>query len=361
MKIALVHDHLIQWGGAENVLLSLHEIWPRAPIFTLLYDEKQMGKLFPKEIVQPSYLQKLPFSLSRYQWYLPLMPSATESYKLLDFDVVLTSSSAFAKGVITHADTLNICYCHTPTRYLWSDTLPYIEGLRCPGLIKKILPYYLSRLRLWDQIAAQRVDYFIANSHFVRGRIQRYYKRESVVIYPPVKTENFYISPGPYHYYLTGGRIVPYKKFDLTIKAFNQLGIALKIFGKGPHLPYLKSIARKNIEFLGMVDEKTLADLYSKCAAFIHPQVEDFGITAIETMASGRPVIAYKEGGSLDTVIPGLSGVFFDEQEWEALADTIIRFEPERYDPIKIKEYAEKFNEKRFKEEILRLVNSLKH
>ncbi len=356
MKIAIVHDHLTQVGGAEQVLKILHEMWPDAPIYTLLYDEKKLGGIFPKEKIQTSFLQKLPGAIKHYQWYLPLMPTATESYDLAGFDAVVSSSSAFAKGIITQSDTVHICYCHTPTRYLWSDTHTYIQGLPYPRFVKGALPIILNKLRIWDQVSSQRPDAFVANSGFVSKRIEKYYKRKSSVIYPPVDTKNFFISPSIDKYYLTGGRIVPYKRFDLTIQAFNQLGIPLKIFGDGPQLGYLKKIAKGNIEFLGRVDDSELSKFYSRCMAFIHPQVEDFGITSVEAMASGRPVIAYSGGGARETVEHGITGEFFEEQAWEALADTIVRFKPEKYDSNIIKNHAEKFNVERFKKEIKKCI-----
>lgn len=356
MKIAIIHDHLTQIGGAEKVLKVFHEMFLDAPIYTLVFNESKMNNLIPKENIKISFLQKLPFGVSHYQWYLSLMPTATESYDLSDFDVVLSSSSALAKGVITQSDTIHICYCHTPTRYLWSDTHMYLAGLRYPFIIKKIIPLILNKLRIWDYSVAQRVDVFIANSKFVAQRIKKYYKRESTVIYPPVDTKAFSIADSIEKYYLTGGRIVPYKKFDITVKAFNQLNIPLKVFGDGPHLPYLKKIAKQNIEFLGRVSDNELPKLYQKCTAFIHPQIEDFGITAVEAMASGRPVIAYDGGGARETVVPGVSGEFFEEQSWEALADKIVRFKPQNYNPKTIKEHAEKFGTERFKKEILEVI-----
>ena len=356
MKIAIIHDHLTQIGGAEKVLKIFHEMFPEAPIYTLVFNEGKMNNLIPKEIIKTSFLQKLPWGVLRYQWYLSLMPTATESYDLTEFDVVLSSSSALAKGVITQSNTVHICYCHTPTRYLWSDTHMYLAGLRYPFFIKKIIPYVLNKLRIWDYSAAQRVDVFIANSRFVAMRIKKYYKRESTVIYPPVDTHAFSISDSFEKYYLTGGRIVPYKKFDITVKAFNQLNIPLKVFGDGPHLKYLKKIAKSNIEFLGRVSDKELSKLYQKCAAFIHPQIEDFGITVVEAMASGRPVIAYDGGGARETVVPGITGEFFEEQSWEALADKIVRFKPHNYNSKTIKEHAEKFSADRFKKEIFEMI-----
>lgn len=358
MKLAIVHDHLIQLGGAEQVLAKLHAIWPEAPIYTLLYDQRQFGDIFNISVIHTSFLQRLPGALKRYQWYLPLMPTATESYDLSGYDVVISSSSAFAKSVLTHSHTCHICYCHTPTRYLWSDTHRYVEELLYPKIIKKFLPFMLSRLRAYDQLSAQRVDYFIANSQFVSKRIYKYYRRTSDVIHPPVETRKFSISPSVEKYFVTGGRLVPYKRFDIVVKAFNQLGIPLKIFGTGPAMRNLTSMAKPNIEFLGKISFQDLATLYSRAVAFINPQVEDFGITAVEAMASGRPVIAYDGGGARETVLSGVSGEFFDEQSWEALADKIVRFKPEQYHPLTVKTHAEKFSAERFHKEMFACVEA---
>ncbi|MDD5043682.1 MAG: glycosyltransferase [Patescibacteria group bacterium] len=358
LKIALVHDHLTQEGGAEKVLRVLHEIFPAAPIFTLIYNPKTVGQDFAAKDIRTSFLQNIPGAKTKYQWLLPLMPAATESYNLADYDVVLSSSSALAKGVITQPRTLHVCYCHTPTRYLWSDTHKYIEELSYNRLVKKAMPIVLNRLRSWDRLAADRVDKFIANSETVRQRIQKYYNKPSEVIHPPVETKKFYISKNIGNYYLAGGRLVPYKRFDVIIEAFNRLGLPLKIFGEGRDFEKLKERAKPNIKFLGAVSFDELRELYSQCLAYLHPQEEDFGITAVEAMASGRPVIAYKAGGALETVVPGLSGEFFDEQIWEELGDKIIRFQPEKYNPEQIKKYAEQFDTENFKTKIRNFVQS---
>ena len=356
MRIALVHDHLIQDGGAERVLAVLQDIWPEAPTYTLLYDPSRFGQEFSQKEIKTSFLQHWPGALKHYQWFLPIMPFATESYNLMDYDVVVSSSSAMAKGVITRSNTLHLCYCHTPTRYLWSDTHRYVEELKYNRVIKKVVPYFLKRLRAWDQLAAQRPDVFVANSRNVANRIKKYYRRQSQVIHPPVNTRAFTVSPRVDKYFLTGGRLVAYKKFDLTIQAFNRLGIPLKIFGEGPEYKALKNLAKPNVEFVGKVPSDQLARLYSQAVAFINPQIEDFGITAVESMAAGRPVIAYAAGGACETVVPGKTGQFFDEQTWEALADTVVRFKPEKYQPQIVKVHAEQFSVERFKEQISEVV-----
>ncbi|OGG87634.1 hypothetical protein A3B87_02305 [Candidatus Kuenenbacteria bacterium RIFCSPHIGHO2_02_FULL_39_13] len=359
MKIALVHDYLTQLGGAEKVLQNLQEVFKDSPVFVLVSDKKISGQIFKQTRIATSWLQNMPFAISHYQWYLTLMPRAVESYRLNDFDVIISSASSIAKAVQPRPEALHICYCHTPTRYLWHDAQHYVEELKYNKLVKKIIPLFLKHLRHWDLLAARRVNYFIANSRLVQGRIKKYYGRESQIIYPPVDTQKFYISQRLDNYYLAGGRLVAYKRHDLAIRAFNKLGIKLKIFGSGPDYPRLKKMAFKNIEFLGNVSDNDQAELYGRSLAFINPQVEDFGITAVESMAAGRPVIAYQAGGALETVVPDISGEFFDEQIWESLASQIIHFKPEKFNSRMIKAHAERFNSARFKQEIKDYIGQL--
>jgi glycosyltransferase involved in cell wall biosynthesis len=349
MRIALVHDYLVQDGGAERVLKAFQEIWPEAPTFALLYDPRRMGGAFRGKDIRTSFLQEVPFALTRYKWFMPLMPMATERYDLGEFDVVLSSTSAFAKGVITRPDSLHVCYCHTPTRYLWSDTHSYVNEIGLPGPVRKLVPLMLTDIRVWDRLAADRVDAFIANSETVRGRIRKYYLRESDVIHPPVDTDRFRIAAAPGDYYLAGGRLVAYKRFDVIVRAFNKLGIKLVVFGEGPEYAKLRAAAKPNIEFVGRVGEREKADLYAKAIAYLHPQEEDFGITAVEAMAAGRPVIAYRKGGATETVVEGKTGAFIEEQSWEELANLIIRFEPEIFDPAAVREHAQAFDVGAFK------------
>lgn len=358
MKVALIHDHLTQLGGAERVLKIFTELFPSAPVFTLVYDKKRLGAYFPQTKIIPSYLQNIPLAEKKYQWFLPLMPNATESYDLSSYDLVLSSTSAFAKGIITKSTTLHVCYCHTPTRYLWTDTHNYLKELQQPRILKRVVPFFLSGLRMWDRLAADRVDKFIANSRTVQERIKKYYHRESDIIYPPVELDKFSLSGRAGEYYLAGGRLVSYKRFDLIVQAFNRLGLSLKIFGEGPEYRKLRSIAKKNIIFTGGVTDDLRAELYKNCIAYLHPQEEDFGITAIEAMASGRPVIALAAGGALETIIDGVTGVFFFDQDYAAIIDAVIRFKPEQFSPEIIRNYALKFSADRFKKEILNYVKT---
>lgn len=357
MKIALVHDHLMQDGGAEKVLRALQDVFPGVPTFTLLYDPDRVDPAFRSQDIRTSFLQKVPLLTRKYQWMLPFMPAATEAHDLSAFDVVISSSSAFAKGVITRPGAVHICYCHTPTRYLWSDTHSYVQELKAPRILKLGLPMLLNKLRVWDRLSADRVDRFIANSATVAGRIRKYYDRGSDVIHPPVETEKFSVADGPGKYFLAGGRLVSYKRFDLIIQAFNRTGLPLVIFGDGPLYDEYRAMARPNVSFAGKVSDEKKAELYRGAIAFIHPQEEDFGITALESMASGRPVIAYRKGGALETVVEGVTGEFFDDQEWEDLATAVIRFDATRYDPQAIRRHAEAFDVATFKRRVAAYVS----
>ena len=355
MRLALVHDYLAQDGGAERVLSAFHELWPQAPIFVLFHDRDKLPQ-FAAADVRESMIAKLPFGRTKYQWYLPLMPLATERHNLHEFDVVLSSTSAFAKGVLTRPETLHISYCHTPTRYLWTDTHEYIADLKYNPVIKAALPRLIHRLRLWDKMSADRVDHFIANSDTVRGRIAKYYRRDSDIIHPPVDTGQCSLASELGDYFVAGGRLVSYKRLDLVTHVFNRLRWPLKIFGTGPELNRLQAAARANIEFVGRVSDAEKTRLLSHAKAFVHPQVEDLGITPIESMACGRPVIAYGAGGVTETVIPGETGVFFYEQTWEALLDTVLHFDEHAWDPGRIRSHALRFSREAFKQKMQRYV-----
>lgn len=357
MKIAIVHDFLTQNGGAEKVLTALCEIYPDAPVYVLFYDREKISNTITKAPIYTSFLQQIPFAKTHYQWYLPLMPAAIEHFCLNEYDLVISSSSAFAKGIITRPDTLHICYCHTPTRYLWTDSHEYIQGLRYPSFIKKLLPPILTKLRMWDQLVAQRVDEFIANSKTVQERIHKYYRQSATIIHPPVDTTKFTKAQTIDDYYLAGGRLVPYKKFDLIIEVFNKLKKPLKIFGVGPEYLKLKNIAGSTIEFCGRVSHAELNELYGRARFFIHPQEEDLGITAIESMATGRPVIGYSCGGLLETMIDKKTGVFFHEQGTRALIDAIRLGDTLSFDNEFIQTHAKQFDTAIFKKNIQNHVN----
>ena len=354
MRVALIHDHLIQKGGGERVLEALSSLWPYAPIFTLAMSREDFPEFASKD-VRTSFIERLPGGRRHFRWYLPFMPTAIEHFDLRPFDVAISCTSALAKGIVTHPHTVHISYCHTPTRYLWSGNQRYVDELDVPQAIKKILPPFLTFLRMWDRISADRVDHFVANSENVRRRIKKYYGKDSEVIHPPVDVEKFHVSDEEKTYYLAGGRLVAYKRFDLIVEAFKKLGKPLKIFGTGPAEAELRHMASPNIEFVGRVSDDERARLFAGAVAFIYPQEEDFGITAVESMAAGRPVIAYKKGGAIETVIEGVTGTFFDEQSSEELMDTILHFDHKAFSPAKIRAHAETFSTKVFREKMLRV------
>ncbi len=355
-RIAIVHDFLMQHGGAENVTLALSEIYPDAPIYTLFYRSHRVGNAFHSKNIRTSFLQKIPFPFGKYQWILPFMGIAIESFDFSSYDIVISSSNVHAKGIIVPENTLHISYCHTPARYLWRESASYVSNLHYPSIIKPCITAYLSSLRKWDYLAAQRPDFYIANSHHVRARILKYYRRESVVVFPPVEMDCFSLGSDSEDYFLIGGRLVAYKRYDMVIRAFNRLRIPLMIFGSGPEEKNLKKMAGANIQFAGKVSSEERTRLYQNCRAFLFPQVEDAGITPVEAMACGRPVIAYRAGGALETIIEGVTGEFFDWEEWEALADKVVRFDPKKYDPEKIRSHAMTFSKERFQSEIKNIV-----
>ncbi|MDA3840654.1 MAG: glycosyltransferase [Patescibacteria group bacterium] len=354
MKVALIHDHLAQDGGAEKVLKVFSDMYPNATIFTLLYEKKHVNKYFKNRRVETSIIQRLPGGIKHYQWYMPFMPMAVEFFDLDEYDLVISDASAFVKGVITPSETPHICYCHTPTRYLWDYTHKYIKELGYNKYFKKIISLVLNKVRVWDKAAADRVDYFIANSNTVKRRISKYYRRSSKVIYPPVETGLFNIAENVGDFFLIGARLSPYKRFDIVIEAFKKTNLKLKIFGSGVDEKRLREIAgdASNIEFLGRISDEEKAKLYSECRAFINPQDEDFGITAVEAMATGRPVIAYRKGGATETVIEGETGEFFDLQNVNSIFNIISSFDYKAYDSKAIREHALKFSVERFKKEI---------
>lgn len=359
MKIALVHDYLVQYGGAERVLECFAEIWPYAPIYTLIYDEEKTHGNFKGKRIYTSFLQNFPYSRKNHRIFPPLMPPAIEQFDLSKYDVVLSDSSSYAKGAITPPGTLHICYCHTPMRYAWDDCQKYIEEFGFPRLVKKFIPFLMNYIRIWDRMSADRPDEYIANSRFVAGRIKKYWKRGSVVINPPVDINKFYTGESE-DYFLMVGRLMAYKRFDIAVEAFNKLGWRLKIIGRGPEYKKLKKMAKPNIEFLGRVSDKNVAKTFASAKAFIFPQEEDFGITAIEALASGKPIIAFRGGDIVEHAHEGKEAVYFDEQTPEALTRALKKFNPDNFDPQAIRERVMGFDRELFKEKIKNYVeNSL--
>lgn len=361
MRIALVHDYLVQHGGAERVLECFSELFPYAPIYTLLYDEKNTHGIFKEKDIRTSFLQKWPLAKKHHRAFPPLMPLAIEKFDFSKYDVVLSDSASYAKGIITGPETLHICYMHTPMRYAWDDCQKYTKDFHFPKLIKKVVPVMMNYIRIWDKVSADRIDKIIANSNFVKKRIRKYYRRKSVVIYPPVNFNNFNTKEKlkkpdgvEEKYYLMVGRLIAYKRFDIAIKAFNKLGKNLKIIGRGPELNKLKKIAGDNIEFLHRVNDENLAKYYAHSEAFIFPQEEDFGIVAIEALASGRPVIAFWGGDIPEHLKEGETGIFFKKQTSKNIVEAVKKFEKNKknFNPAHIRSQAEKFDREYFKARI---------
>lgn len=357
MRVALVHEYLNQFGGAERMLQVLCTIFPDAPIYALFYDKNATGGIFEGKDIRTSFLQKIPFVKKYHRGFPLLMPLAVEQFDFSQFDTVISLSASFAKGIITKPCTKHICLCLTPPRFLWDDSHKFVEEFGYPRFIKAVLPPFISYLRVWDKEASYRVDEFWAISEFIRDRIKKYYSQESSLIYPPVNVSKFYISNDPNDYFLMAGRLVAYKRFDLGVKAFSKLGLPLKIAGIGPEFKKLKALSHKlqakNTQFLGSVSDVQLADLYSKAQALIFPQEEDFGIVPLEAMASGRPVIAFRSGGAMETIAEGKTGVFFDEQTVDSLTYTVRNFNSNKFDPKDCRKQALKFDIEVFKQKVL--------
>jgi glycosyltransferase involved in cell wall biosynthesis len=358
VKAAIVHEYLNQYGGAERVLQVVCTMLPYAPIYTTLYDRALTGGVFDGRVIRTSFLQQLPFAKRLHHWYSPLMPLAVEQFDTRAFDTVLSVSASFAKGVLTAPQTRHVCYCLTPPRFLWDDSQRFIERFRSPPLIGRLAPLGLSYLRVWDRQAAERVDQWVAISECVQRRIEKYYDKQSTIVYPPVNVAKFSVHHDPGTYWLMVGRLVAYKNFDLAICAFNRLGWPLKIVGTGVEERRLRAMAKPNIQFVGSVTDEQLAQLYGGASAVLFPQEEDFGIVPLEAMASGRPVIAYRGGGALETVIDRMTGVFFDEQTEESLMAAVDRASRLKWLPTLCRGQAERFDIPIFIKKMQAILNS---
>lgn len=354
MRIALVHDWLNQIGGAEDVLERLVEMFPRAPIYTSMYWQEGMPPAYRTWNIRATWMDHLPGIYRQHQPYLPLYPLAFARLDLSGYDIVLSNKSGFCHGVRA-GGAVHICYCLSPTRYVWNfETYAAREAL--PPALKSALRPIVGLLRRWDYRAAQRVDHFVAISTEVQTRIHRYYGRNSVIIHPPVDTARF--QPAPIHddYYLIVSRLVPYKRIDLAVRAFNLLGLPLVVAGDGRDREALESLAGPTVTFLGRVPDEALPDLFARCRAYVLPGVEDFCITPVQAQAAGRPAIAYGAGGALDTVVEGATGVFFREPTPEALAVAVRTFDPDAMDSQACRASAERFAVEVFKEKLKRFI-----
>ncbi len=357
MRSALVHDWLVSpIGGSENCLQAIHEIYP-SPIYTLLQSQKKLkGSYFEGKEMISSFIQKLPWAKKKYRAYLPLFPYAVERFDLSSYDLILSSSHCAAKGVLSHADQLHLCYCHTPARYAWDFTHDYF---RKEGYGKDVAQFFLHSFRTWDVQSSNRVDEFMANSHYVAKRIKKIYRRDAHVIYPPVDTSFFQPGKNKSDYYVTASRLVPYKRVDLIVEAFNLMpDKRLLVIGFGPEENYIRKRAKKNIEFLAHQTKEELRLALQQAKGFVFAAVEDFGIAPLEAMACATPVIGLNRGGLRETLKPHISGVFFEEQSVHSIKDAIFRFEKQEFDPESVRRHAETFSKERFQTEFQQFVES---
>lgn len=351
LKVAIVHDWLTGYAGADRVVAQMKQIFPEAPIYTLVYKPSAFPEFFQKFDVRTTYVQKIPGAARLYKLLLTLMPKAFEALDLSEYDLVLSSCSCCSKGVITRPDALHICYCHTPTRYIWDFYYTYLKN--SGWLKRKFMPALIHKMRIWDKCAADRVDYFIANSKYIAQRIKKYYRRDADVIYPGVHINEYPIGEAQ-DYYLAAGRFTWYKRFDLVIQACSRMNRRLIVVGKGEEEKKLRAMAGEIVEFRGAVSDEELKELYSGARAFIFPGEEDFGITPVEAMSAGAPVLAFGRGGSAETVVEGKTGLFFDEQTVDSLCACIERFESGgvSLSRSEIREYSKRFCEERFCREL---------
>lgn len=364
MKVAIVHDWLTNLGGAERVVEALHQLFPEAPIYTSVYDPDRLPILKNAD-VRTSFLQHWPLAKKKHQLYPMLRTRAFESFDFSGYDVVISSSSAEAKGIITPTETLHVSYIHTPTRYYWSG---YEDYLLSPGLgvvnplAKLVLPRVVKKMRYWDFAAAQRPDVLLANSLTVQHRITKYYQRESVVVHPPVDTGRFASAKSTDgDYYLVVSRLIPYKRVDLAVQACTKLGKKLVVVGAGSELKRLKSLAGPSITFTGAVSDKEVTKLYLGCKAFVFTAFEDFGITPVEAMSAGKPVISYGHGGASESVQDGVTGVFFDRQTSESVVQAIEQFELSKLQPNVIQKRAQDFSTVNFNQQIQQIIQHHAH
>ncbi|MGB7296734.1 MAG: glycosyltransferase [Candidatus Aminicenantales bacterium] len=354
IRVALVHDWLTGQRGGEKVLEVLAEIFPRAPIYTLFHFKGSQSEVIEKRDIRTSFLQRLPFLKKRYRYYLPLFPLAVELFDLGDYELIISTSHCVAKGAIPPPDGLHISYIHSPVRYAWNQYFAYFSPDRLSFVSRMFVPPVIHRLRVWDESSSARVDHFVANSENVARRIRKYYRREAEVIPPPADTEFFHPPEGEpaRSDYLIVSALVPYKRIDLAIAAFNLSGERLTIVGTGPDLRKLQKMARSNIVFLGPLAAPELRTLYQKAKALLLPGEEDFGITALEAQACGTPVVAYGRGGALESVIPGETGVFFSELTAAGLRGALDKFQGMKFNDSGIRANAERFSRRAFREKM---------
>lgn len=363
MKKALIHDWFSVYAGAEKCVESFTNIWDDFEVYSLIdyLKEEDRDIILKGKQSHTSFIQRLPKSKNKYRSYLPFFPLAIEQFDLTQYDVILSSSHAVAKGVLTHSNQLHISYVHTPIRYAWDLYHQYLrESGLDKGLKGKLAKYFLHKIRLWDISTINRVDHYIANSHYIAKRIKKVYGKESTVIYPPVDVKKFELYEQKEDFYLTASRMVPYKKIDLIVESFSQTDKKLIIIGTGPDMKKIQAKATPNIMFLGFTSDKVLLQYMQRAKAFVFAAEEDFGIVPVEAQACGTPVICLGKGGTKETVIDGVTGVYFEEQTIKSLLHAIEKFETldNHFTPKKIRKHALKFSKERFEKEIEAFVHT---
>lgn len=350
-KTAIVHDWFCNMGGGDKVAEIFLDIMPDSPIYTSCYLEKSLTPKLKSADIRASYLQKyINQKKDNHQKFLPFMPSAFESFDMSEYDIVLSSSSCCAKGIITRPETIHICYCHTPMRYAWEYFYEYTEAMK--PLKRKMINYMMNYMRIWDAVSANRVDYFIANSHNVAGRIRKHYRRDAAVVHPPIDTDYFVPGEKEGDFYLCVSRLVKYKKIDLAVEACNRLHVPLIVIGQGAEYERLRSMAGSTVQILGRQPDEVIREYYQRCKAFLFPGEEDFGMSPLEVQSCGRPVIAYAGGGALETVVDGRTGVLFKEQTAESLMNAIEKMNQIKFEKAALRAHAKKFGKQRFLEEM---------
>lgn len=362
MKVALVHDFLVKLGGAERVLEVFCKMFPDAPIYTLFYDEDKVGDVFPEERVKCSFLQDYPdFLKKRYRFLVNKFPRAVEEFDFSGYDLVISSNTAFSHGILTPLKTKHLCYCHSPMRYAWDWSNEYREENKIRGLKSIFYSPLIKYLREWDFLASDRPDMYVANSRNVKNRISKYYKQDSEVIYPPVDVDRFKTSKSHSGYFLIVSTLTPYKKIDLAVQLFNKIGRKLVIIGDGPQRDFLESIAGDNIDFLGFKDDETVTEYMRNCRALIFPGEEDFGITPVEAMACGKPVLAFGKGGCTESIVTGKTGEFFFEPTVESMEDGLARllYNEKFYRPLTIRRHSSQFSRDVFEKKIKKKIREV--
>jgi glycosyltransferase involved in cell wall biosynthesis len=373
MRVAIVHHWFISLAGGERVVNAIENIFPTADLFTLFLDKTKLPPATGERRIVTSFLDRIPTARKAHRHFLPLYPLAVEMLDLSGYDLVITSDSGPMKGVITDPRSTHICYCHSPMRYLWDGHSAYLRMM--PPLMQTVFGLASHYVRNWDYAAAQRVDHFIANSRYVAGRIRKYYRRGSTIIHPPVNTSQGFLASKHGDYYLSVGRLVPYKRTDLLINACSKLGRKLVIAGDGPEMKRLKKMPARNVELLGEVDEAQLRDLYARCRALLFAADEDFGMVPLEAQSFGRPVIAFGKGGSLETVVgtyaplreqtvyehAAHTGVFFEKQTADSLVQAILAFESaeQMFVPHHIQSHARRFDTSVFLNRMRRCISAV--